>query len=195
MTKRSILDTNLQTETVLVGDEKIYTNCCKLPSDPIKDSIKQAWFKNVTSVLQSLNVTELFTKWCYDCSLKSITFRFWVFVLFRLLDPLIKFYISIRSVDFDSRNAAFSSMVPLFFGHKRRNYAPLGARHLVDLQRASSYLLKNLSTSFAVQRTNRPFSSIPIDQTIETTINKYGKGRGGITGHFNTNLIEKWTQT
>ncbi|CAF0971868.1 unnamed protein product [Didymodactylos carnosus] len=86
-------------------------------------------------------------------------------------------------------------MVPLFFAHKRRNYAPLGARHIVDLQRASPCLLKYCATSFSVQHTQRPFSAIAVDQTIKCTINKYGKGRGGTTDHFNMHLIDKWTQS
>ncbi|CAF4496881.1 unnamed protein product, partial [Didymodactylos carnosus] len=166
-----------------------------LPHTFNTDSVKQSWFSNLTSILNTLNVKQMFDKWRSDLSFKSITFRFWTFVLFDLLEPLIKLYVSIRSADFSSRNAAISLMVLMFFGQKRRSYAPLGARHLADLQRASSYLLKNLSTLFAVQRTNRPFSSIAIDQTIECAINKFGKGRGGITGHFNNHLIEKWCHT
>ncbi|CAF1012305.1 unnamed protein product [Didymodactylos carnosus] len=165
------------------------------PPNPTVEGSKLSWFDYLVMTLNSLNVMELFKKWCADYSAKSITFRFWTFILFNLLEPIIKLYLSIRTVNFDSRNAAISLIVPMFFGQKRRNYAPLGARHIADLQRASSYLLNNLSTSFAVQRTSRPFSSIALDQTIECTINRYGKGRGGITGHFNMDLIDKWTQS
>ncbi|CAF1281095.1 unnamed protein product, partial [Didymodactylos carnosus] len=203
MTKSAILDTHSQQQCVLVADEKIYSNCVKqienilsqIPNNFVTDSVKQSWFRNFTASLHSLDVKDTFDKWCQDCSSKSNTFRFWVFVLFHLLEPLIKLYIAIRSSNFSARNDAISLMVPLFFAHKRRNYAPLGARHIVDLQRASPYLLKYLATSFSVQRTKRPFSAIAVDQTIECTINKYGKGRGGITGHFNTHLIDKWTQS
>ncbi|CAF0764722.1 unnamed protein product [Didymodactylos carnosus] len=60
---------------------------------------------------------------------------------------------------------------------------------------SSKYLLQRLSRSFAVNRTHRPFSSIAMDQTIECTINKLGKGSGGISGRFSQELIDVWTNS
>ncbi|CAF4507899.1 unnamed protein product [Didymodactylos carnosus] len=91
-------------------------------------------------------------------------------------------------------NAAICAMAPLFFAFRRRNYAPLTARYIFDLQVASPQLIDHLSKSFSVQRTARPFSAIAVDQTIECTINRYGKGRGGISGHFSKQLIDRWCQ-
>jgi hypothetical protein len=76
------------------------------------------------------------------------------------------------------RNAALSSMAPIFFATNHRNYARLSVQHLLDLQSCSSYLRERLERSFTVNRTNRPFSAIALDQAIECSINKYGKGRG-----------------
>mgnify|MGYP006897129038 CR=1 FL=1 len=72
-------------------------------------------------------------------------------------------------------------MAPIFFATNHRNYARLSVQHLLDLKSCSSYLRERLAQSFAVNRTNRPFSAIALDQAIECSINKYGKGRGKIS--------------
>jgi hypothetical protein len=76
------------------------------------------------------------------------------------------------------RNAAFFSMAPIFFATNHRNYARLAVQHLIDLKSCSSYLRERLGLSFTVNRSDRPFSAIALDQSIECSINKYGKGRG-----------------
>ncbi|CAF2862598.1 unnamed protein product [Rotaria sp. Silwood2] len=109
--------------------------------------------------------------------------------------PLIDMYIAIRSADFDGRNAALSRMAPLFFSTNHLNYARLCARHLTDLRSCSDELFNVLAKAFAVQRTSRPFSAIPMDQTIEVTINKAGKGHAGISGRYNKNMIDIWCRS
>lgn len=69
-------------------------------------------------------------------------------------------------------------MAPIFFSTNHRNYARLSVQHLLDLRKASPYLYERLQRFFTVNRTNRPFSAIALDQAIECSINKFGKGRG-----------------
>ena len=75
-------------------------------------------------------------------------------------------------------------MAPIFFATNHRNYARLAVQHLLDIQSCSIYLRERLERSFTVNRTNRPFSAIALDQAIECSINKYGKGRGKIFYHM-----------
>ncbi|CAF1452999.1 unnamed protein product [Didymodactylos carnosus] len=102
---------------------------------------------------------------------------------------------ALRTSNFSARNAALSKMAPLFFSNNHRNYARLFAQHFVDLRSSSTYVLESLARSFAVNRTDRPFSSIAMDQAIECTINKVGKGHGGISGRFSQDLINIWVNS
>ncbi|CAF0981876.1 unnamed protein product [Didymodactylos carnosus] len=165
------------------------------PHDLTTDVHKQNWLENFVQKLEKSRLYNIFVEWSEKSNQKSYSFKFWKFILFELLEPVIKLYISIRMTNFKGRNAAISLMVPMFFAQKRHNYAPLGTRHLADLQKASEELFKFLSLSFSVQRTPRLFSSVAVDQAIEYTINKYGKGGGGINGHFGEKTTERWTQS
>ena len=71
-------------------------------------------------------------------------------------------------------------MGPIFFSTNHRNYARLIVQHLLDLQSCSNSLSKKLEETFTVNRSNRPFSAIALDQAIECSINRYGKGRGTV---------------
>ena len=49
---------------------------------------------------------------------------------------------------------------------------------------------------FAVQRSSQPFVRVPVDQSIEQTVNRDSKTSGGIIG-FSTKLaaMQRWIQT
>ena len=49
---------------------------------------------------------------------------------------------------------------------------------------------------FAASRTGKPSSKVPVDQTLETTVNKDSKGNGGCVG-FSVNSIpvQKWVMS
>ncbi|CAF1392749.1 unnamed protein product, partial [Didymodactylos carnosus] len=97
--------------------------------------------------------------------------------------------------NFEERNCALNNMAPLFFITNHRNYARLLSQHIFDLQSWSKPLLEVLSTSFGVRRTSRSFSTIALDQAIECSINKAGKGHGGISGNFDSKLVEVWCKS
>jgi hypothetical protein len=99
-----------------------------------------------------------FHRWCIESAKSDSMFRLWSFITFSLFEPLIEIYMAIRTGNFPARNAALSRLTPLFFSTNHRNYARLCAQHLVDLQSSSAYLIDRLSRSFAVNRSNRPFS-------------------------------------
>ncbi|CAF1522396.1 unnamed protein product, partial [Didymodactylos carnosus] len=112
-----------------------------------------------------------------------------------LLEPCVNLLIAVRSGNYKARNASWSRMVPLFFAHNRRKYAKLGARNLADLQTMPQQLSHHLEKSFVVKRTDRPFSSIPVDQALECSINRLGKGRNGVSGKFSSQGIDRFCQT
>ena len=130
-----------------------------LPEDTCSPVEKQKWFRDVLQKIEENDLWNVFHNWCIESSKKNPVFRLWTFILFSLFEPLIEFYMAIRTCNFEARNAAFARIAPLFFGTNHRNYARLSAQHLVDLDRSSDYLMQRLSSAFAVNRTNRAFSS------------------------------------
>lgn len=166
-----------------------------IPSDFTIIDEKKQWFAVLINEIDNIKLSDLMDQWAKEqCELNQ-SFQFWYFVYRKLLEPLILMYMSIRLCNFDGmclflflimyvlngnigRNAALFSMAPIFFATNHRNYARLAVQHLMDLKSCSAYLRERLERSFAVTRTNRPFSSIAFDQGIECSINKFGKGRG-----------------
>ncbi|CAF1101289.1 unnamed protein product [Rotaria magnacalcarata] len=158
--KTSLIDSHFQKEAVVVVDEKIYRNCAKfisIPSDNAIKKKKEEWFSTLINEINTLKLSDVLDQWAAGKSALNQAFQFWYFIYRKLLELLILLYMSIRLSNFDGRNAALYSMAPIFFATNHRNYARL------------------LERSFAVNRTNRTFSAIALDQTIEYSINKYGK--------------------
>jgi len=183
----------------------------ELPNEYTTNKIKQAWFAVLVDNIQKIDLYNDLRMWCIESAKNNSTFKLWAFVIFSLLEPLIELYMSIRTCNFAARNAALSRIAPLFFSTNHRNYARLSAQHLVDLRASTPYILDRLSRAFAVNRSNRPFScefrhqkifseisfylGIALDQTIECTINKYGKSHGGIDGRFDEKTINQWVDS
>ncbi|CAF4137062.1 unnamed protein product, partial [Rotaria magnacalcarata] len=167
----------------------------KMPSNVTNVDDNQQWYAYVLDFLSNAKLKNVFDHWIDESCEKNLKFRFWTFVLLDLITPLIKLYTALRTSNFSARNAAVCDLAELFFSTNHRQYARLTARHLSDLRVCSQQRFDYLSKSFAVSRSNRNFSTIALDQTIEVTINKMGKGHGGITGRCSTDLIDIWSES
>ncbi|CAM4964899.1 unnamed protein product [Rotaria socialis] len=167
----------------------------KMPSNFTNVDDNQQWYAYVLDFLSNAKLKNVFDRWIDESCEKNLKFRFWTFVLLDLITPLIKLYTALRTSNFSARNAAVCDLAELFFSTNHRQYARLTARHLSDLRVCSQQYFDYLSKSFAVSRSNRNFSTIALDQTIEVTINKMGKGHGGITGRCSTDLIDVWSES
>ncbi|CAF1468756.1 unnamed protein product, partial [Rotaria sordida] len=167
----------------------------KMPLDASDVEERKTWYASVLDYLSNVKLQDTFDSWIKNNYEKNLKFRFWTFVLFDLITPLIKLYTALRTSNFSARNAAVCELAELFFATNHRQYARLTARHISDLRVYPQHLLDRLSNSFAVVRTNRNFSCIALDQTIEVTINKMGKGHGGITGRCSMESIDIWSKS
>ncbi|CAF1027583.1 unnamed protein product [Didymodactylos carnosus] len=56
-------------------------------------------------------------------------------------------------------------------------------------------LSRRLEKSFVMKRTDRTFFSIPVDQALECSVNRLGKGKNGVSGKFSSPGIESFCQT
>ncbi|CAF2152973.1 unnamed protein product, partial [Rotaria magnacalcarata] len=170
----------------------------KMPSNVTNVDDNQQWYAYVLDFLSNAKLKNVFDHWIDESCEKNLKFRFWTFVLLDLITPLIKLYTALRTSNFSARNAAVCDLAELFFSTNHRQYARLTARHLSDLRVCSQQRFDYLSKSFAVSRSNRNFSTIALDQTIEYPVAgtiDLGKGHGGITGRCSTDLIDIWSES
>ena len=95
-------------------------------------------------------------------------------------------------------NAAIGEMLPRVIAYNRNNYA----RHMsvywcemVLLPQTHPYSNALLvDGQFAVQRS--AFAQVPVDHTIEQTMNRYSKTNGGIVGiSLNRGAVQSWNIT
>lgn len=92
-------------------------------------------------------------------------------------------------------------MIPWFFAYDHTNYArylPVYLVHMMQLPEThpeAHFMLSN--GDFGVQRTtSHGFSQVPVDQTIEQTVNRSTKTKGGIVGFsLNKNAVQRWILT
>ncbi|CAF3913624.1 unnamed protein product [Rotaria sp. Silwood1] len=180
----SFIKTSLSSSSTAIAVDKLKQILEAVPSDYATNKEKQSWFVSLVDEIKNIQLLDIINQWASEQCEKNLVFKFWYFVYRQLLEPLILLYMSVRLSNFNGRNAALSLMGPIFFSTNHRNYARLVVQHLLDLQSASSYLRENLEKFFTVNRSNRPFSAIALDQAIECSINKYGKGRGTIVEIF-----------
>ena len=97
--------------------------------------------------------------------------------------------------------AAFRDMLPWFQAYDRTNYTRYSALYwseMVILEESHPEAYKAVNAgNFAVQRSStRAFSQTPTDQTIEQTLNRRTKVKGGVIG-FGTsqNTVQRWMFT
>ncbi|GFV43900.1 hypothetical protein TNCV_1530741, partial [Trichonephila clavipes] len=112
---------------------------------------------------------------------------------------LVNYYITlsrnIRLGDFEKFKYGIPKITNLFFAVNQPNYARWCVKYLDNLNKVDETHpgLKNdfMNGCFGIKRTDKPFSSIPIDLTLETTINaEAARCLSGIA-HFTNSLAAR----
>ena len=131
------------------------------------------------SFLSSLQFTQLreeFEIYCHDMCEKLETFRFWHRFVHEDCMAYINLYVAIRSRNWQLRNAAIKSMVPLFHSCDRQNYAKMIPIHLSMIQALPSHVKQHFENgAFASSITGNNYSSVAFDEAHEMLINKHCK--------------------
>ena len=111
-----------------------------------------------------------FCKFCDDMSETYETFKFWNGFLTVVY---IVLFIAMRSRDWDLRMHAVKLLTPLFHAADRHNYSKLLPKHISHMYGLPSYTLDHFKRGgFASNISGINFSSLGLDETHETTINK-----------------------
>jgi hypothetical protein len=136
-----------------------------------------------------------FDDWAVEASQSSPTFRFWRIV--HMYQQIILMFIRAhRERKFELLLTTLRMLVPLFFSLDHQNYARWVPIFIRDMERLPTNIQEQFDKGhWTINRSNRRFSSLPIDHAHEQA-NKRVKGVGGIIGLTeNPILLERWIIT
>jgi hypothetical protein len=118
-----------------------------------------------------------------------------------MVSLLLRFIRSTREGDWNLHLACIRDMFPWMFAYDRTNYSrylPIYWCDMMSLKdnHPSAYEAFKAGDFVAQRSTGNAFSQVPIDQTIEQTINRDTKSKGGIIGFsVNKGAVQRWLLT
>jgi hypothetical protein len=133
-----------------------------------------------------------FDQWCKDQAADNATFQFYDMVL-RYEITILAFIRSHRERNFTLYRETLEKLVGLFFATDHFHYARMVAVHLQDISCLSDEAVEFLAAGhFAVQKSERRFSAMPVDQVHEQG-NRWLKSQGGVLGMLDEpETLEQW---
>ena len=139
----------------------------------------------------------LFSQWVSE--FRSPVSKLWVSYL-DMVCLLLNFIRSSRIGDWKLHLRCIQKMLPWFFAYDRMNYSRYLSLYLCEMQALPKthpeVHEQFLAGEFSVQRGENSFSQIPVDQTIEQTINRDSKTQGGIIGFSQkAGAVQRWILT
>ena len=166
--------------------------------EEIRKEFSPEKFNRLTSMPEFQVIFNLYTEFCKEDNgpLKV----FWNNYL-EMVEVLMNFLRATREGDWALHLECIKEMLPWFFAYDHTNYArylPVYLAHMVLLPEThpeAHALLEN--GDFGVQRTtSHGFSQMPVDQTIEQTLNRSTKTKGGIVGFsLRKGAVQRWMIT
>ena len=110
---------------------------------------------------------------------------------------LLTFIRATREGNWELHLSCIREFLPWFFAYDRHNYSrylPVYLLHMQNIPDTHPQTHTYLSSGgFCVQRGNHSFSRLPVDQTIEQTLNRDTKTKGGLVGFsINKAAVERW---
>ena len=141
------------------------------------------------------DVADNFTEWCEKREAESPLFKFW-FLTLQLQISLCLFVRSLRKGDFKLYISVLTHIIPWFFAMDRINYSrwlPIHLRDMTMLHETHPEIADEFQRgNFVIRKSDRPFSSMPIDQAHEQN-NALVKGEGGAVGLTeNPSALRRW---
>ncbi|XP_028410207.1 uncharacterized protein LOC114532809 [Dendronephthya gigantea] len=154
---------------------------------------------NFLDISSGNNVTE--AKMMYDLFVQkrceeNPLFSFWSHYI-EMVQLLLLYIRATRTTDWSLHLSSLKSMIPWFFATDRVNYSRYASCYWLEmmcLEITHPYVAVNISQNWTVQRQeNYSFSSIACDQTIEQTLNRDSKMKGGLIGKtLNRGAVHRW---
>ena len=136
-----------------------------------------------------------FAEWTEQLQKKSSTFFFWD-LIFELQRKVLLFIRAHREKKFRLYIQTVKEFMPFFFALDHVNYSRWLSVHVRDLCSLPESVFEDFSEgNFVISKTERRFSSIPVDQAHEQE-NKIVKSTGGFKGLTeNPSALKRWMVT
>ena len=105
-----------------------------------------------------------------------------------MVETLLHLIRASREVNWLLHLHAIRAILPWYFAYDRINYSPYLSVYYAEMTNLPTdhpviYSMKSLITEhFQFKLANNPFGRIPVDQTIEETVNKNAQTAGGTKG-------------
>ncbi|XP_078353866.1 uncharacterized protein LOC144638547 [Oculina patagonica] len=166
--------------------------------EDIRKEFSPEKFNRLLSMPDFLAIFHLYKEYCKEDNgpLKL----FWNSYL-EMVEVLLNFVRATREGNWGLNLESIKEMLPSFFAYDHTNYArylPVYVAHMMLLPEthpeAHNLLVHG---DFGVQRsTSHGFSQMPVDQTIEQTLNRSTKTKGGIVGFsLRKGAVQRWMVT
>ena len=165
----------------------------------MRENFNAARVDALLSLQDFQDLADLYNQFCEDKSDGNMKI-FWNSYL-EMVDILLDTIRATREGDWRLHLQSIKAMIPWFFAYDHTNYArylPVYLLHMLALKDTHPEAHKMLSEGeFGVQRTSsHGFSQLPVDQTIEQTLNRNTKTKGGIVGFsLKKGAVQRWLLT
>jgi hypothetical protein len=197
-------------KTVLEGLERMLmekfmnTQAAKDQMEEVAEMVKDPSRLDLEAIIQHDSVIQLHDS--YRKYRQSIlngemgkTSQFWLMYAERIW-LVLRLLRATKQNDFDLHLSCVQDMAPLLLATDHQNYARyvtiyfLQMLNLKHSHPSATQLLK--AGGFSVSRSRVPACRNPVDQTIEQTINRHAKSKGGIIGFSrNASAYRRWCMT
>lgn len=156
-------------------------------------------FDLVQSLPEFQELANLYEQYCKDENDGPLK-MFWNSYL-EMVATLLSLIRATREGNWQLHLECIKAMLPWFFAYDHTNYTrylPVYLVHMLELPDKHPEAYSMLSQGdFGVQRTtSHGFSQLPVDQTIEQTLNRNTKTKGGIIGFsLKKGAVQRWMLT
>ena len=159
-----------------------------------QSNFNPALFLTLCDSAEFREIKELFIKWRQF--LKSPVSLLWLSYV-DMVFLLLNFVRSSRTGDWLLHLSCMRQMLPWFFAYDRINYSRYLSLYWSEMKALPTshptVHEKFIEGEFCVQRSEMQFSQVPVDLTIEQTINRDSKTSGGIIGFSRKpGAVQRW---
>ncbi|CAF1392249.1 unnamed protein product, partial [Didymodactylos carnosus] len=133
--------------------DALRTTLEQAPSEYVVDKTHKQWFKQLLNDIEQQQLSTVVADWAQEKIKQNTTFQFWYFVLKKLLEPLMTFYMSVRIGNFEGGiSGRFNS-------------------HLIEIW-VQSYAFRSLLSSITHEIAGLETTTNTIDSHVECSPNR-----------------------